>query len=62
MSLGNNIKKYRKLNKLTQEELAEKVGMSKTTIVFWESKVLAILGLICTHFSFLLLIYLSYNR
>ena len=36
MSLGNNIKKYRKLNKLTQEELAEKVGMSKTTIVFWE--------------------------
>lgn len=36
MSLGDNIKRCRKLNNLTQEELAKIVGMSKTTVVLWE--------------------------
>ena len=33
MSLGDNIKKYRKLKGLTQERLANLVGMSKTSVV-----------------------------
>lgn len=36
MSVGKNIKKFRKLNKLTQEELALKMGVSDKTISSWE--------------------------
>ena len=32
-SLGSNIKKYRELKKLSQEELAEKVDLSREYIV-----------------------------
>lgn len=36
MSVGKNIRKFRKLNKLTQEELANKMGVSDKTISSWE--------------------------
>lgn len=36
MSVGKNIRKFRKLNKLTQEELANKLGVSDKTISSWE--------------------------
>lgn len=35
--VGNQIKRYRKINKLTQDELAEKLGATKATISNWET-------------------------
>lgn len=35
--VGNKIKNFRKLNKLTQDELAEKLGTTKATISNWET-------------------------
>ena len=37
MSIGDNIKKYRKLNKLTQKELSEKIGKNERTIRGYEA-------------------------
>ncbi|CAI3664476.1 putative HTH cro/C1-type domain-containing protein [Clostridium neonatale] len=37
MSIGDNIKKYRKLNKLTQKELGEKIGKKAITVRHYES-------------------------
>lgn len=36
MSIGNNISNLRKKNNLSQEELAEKVGVTRQTISKWE--------------------------
>lgn len=36
MNIGNNISDFRKRNNLSQEELAEKVGVSRQTISNWE--------------------------
>lgn len=36
MSIGNNIKNYRKMNGLSQKELAEKLRISDKTICSWE--------------------------
>jgi DNA-binding XRE family transcriptional regulator len=36
-SFGEVIRKYRKLNGLMQAELAEKLGVTETTIYNWES-------------------------
>lgn len=36
IKFGENIKKYRKLKGLIQQELADKIGVSKATIVNWE--------------------------
>ena len=35
--IGDNIKYYRKLNKMTQAELGEKLGLSRVAITSWES-------------------------
>lgn len=40
MSVGDNIKKYRKLNKLTQKELAEKISKNERTIRGYEAGVI----------------------
>ncbi len=37
MSLGANIQYLRKLNKLTQEQFAEKMGITRQTVSRWES-------------------------
>ena len=37
MSLGTNIQYLRKLNKLTQEQFAEKMGITRQTVSRWES-------------------------
>ena len=37
MSIGDNIQKYRKLNKLTQAELGEKIGKKERTIRGYEA-------------------------
>lgn len=37
MNIHENIKKYRKLNKLTLEQLAKSVGVSKQTIARYET-------------------------
>lgn len=37
MSLGTNIQYLRKLNKLTQEQFAERMGISRQTVSRWES-------------------------
>ena len=37
MTLGNNIKKYRKEAKLTQVELAKKLGVEQNHVHRWES-------------------------
>ena len=34
---GNEIKQFRKLNKWTQQQLAEKIGVSRQTINYWEN-------------------------
>lgn len=36
ISMGNRIKKSRELAGLTQEEVAEKVGVSRTAVTRWE--------------------------
>lgn len=36
MKIGNKIIKYRKINKLSQEQLAEKLSVSRQTISNWE--------------------------
>ena len=36
MNLGNKIMSLRKKNNLSQEELAEKVGVTRQTISKWE--------------------------
>lgn len=36
-TIGENIKKYRKLAKMTQEELAEKIGANRVTIARYEN-------------------------
>ncbi len=35
--LADNIRKYRKKNNLSQDELAEKVGVSRQSVSFWET-------------------------
>ncbi|ACZ08264.1 Antitoxin PezA [Sebaldella termitidis] len=35
--IGSNIKNYRKTNKLTQQELADKIGKHKITVAKYES-------------------------
>ena len=37
MSLGTNIQYLRKLNKLTQEQFAEKMSITRQTVSRWES-------------------------
>lgn len=37
MSLGNNIQYLRKINKLKQDQFAEKMGVSRQTVSRWES-------------------------
>ena len=37
MSLGTNIQYLRKLNKLTQEQFAEKMNITRQTVSRWES-------------------------
>ena len=37
MSLGTNIQYLRKINKLKQEQFAEKMGVSRQTVSRWES-------------------------
>lgn len=37
MNLGANIQYLRKLNKLTQEQFAEKMGITRQTVSRWES-------------------------
>lgn len=36
--LGANIRKYRKQGKLSQTELAKKLGVSQQTITAWENE------------------------
>ena len=38
MSLGDKIKEYRKSSGLSQEELAEKLNVSRQAITKWENK------------------------
>ena len=35
--ISDNIKKYRKENNLSQDELAEKLGVSRQSISLWET-------------------------
>jgi transcriptional regulator with XRE-family HTH domain len=35
--IGDNIRYYRKLNKMSQEEVAKKVGLSRVAITSWEN-------------------------
>ena len=35
--LGENIRYYRKLNKMSQEDVAKKLGLSRVAITSWES-------------------------
>ena len=37
MSLGTNIQYLRKLNRLTQEQFAEKMNISRQTVSRWEA-------------------------
>ena len=38
MNFGQNLKKLRKNAKLTQSQLAEKLGMKQNAYVLWEQK------------------------
>ena len=35
--LGDNIKKYRKISNLSQEELADKVNVTRQSVSLWET-------------------------
>ena len=35
--LGDNIRKYRKLNNMSQDELAEKLNVTRQSISLWEN-------------------------
>ena len=35
--LSDNIRSYRKKNNLSQDELAEKIGVSRQSVSFWET-------------------------
>ena len=37
MKFGENLKKLRKLKKISQEELAERVGVSRQSVSKWET-------------------------
>lgn len=37
MSIGSNIKKLRESKDMTQEELAEKIGVTRSAVTQWES-------------------------
>ena len=37
MDIGNRIKKYREINGLSQEELADRIFVSRPTISNWET-------------------------
>lgn len=39
MNFGQNLKKLRKNAKLTQSQLAEKLGMKQNAYVLWEQKI-----------------------
>ena len=39
MEVGNQIKKYRQSIKLTQEELAEKIYVTRQTVSNWENDI-----------------------
>ena len=41
MTVGQNIKKYRKALNLTQEELAQKVGVIQSNVYRWENDVVS---------------------
>ena len=40
MKFGDNLKKLRKVKKLSQEELAEKIGVSRQSVSKWETGML----------------------
>ncbi|MCK5161018.1 MAG: helix-turn-helix transcriptional regulator [Candidatus Aureabacteria bacterium] len=40
MSIGQNIKKYRKRRKLTQVQLAEKIGVVQSNVHRWEANLI----------------------
>lgn len=40
MTIGENIKNYRKLNNMTMEELANKIGVTKSTIFKYEKDII----------------------
>ena len=62
----NKIKQLRKEKKLTQEELAEKIGISKRTLANWEDGVLSIkenkLKIMCEIFGVDMPYMLGYNN
>ena len=62
----NKIKQLRKEKKLTQEELAEKIGISKRTLANWEDGVLSIkenkLKIMCEIFGVDMPYLLGYNN
>ena len=37
INLGKKIKEYRKLNNITQQELANKLGISRSTLSYYEN-------------------------
>lgn len=37
MNIGENLQKYRKVNNMTQEDLADKCGVSRQAIAKWEN-------------------------
>ena len=39
MTIGDNIKKYRKMNKLTQKEFSRKIGKSERMVQKYENNV-----------------------
>ena len=62
----NKIKQLRKEKKLTQEELAEKIGISKRTLANWEDGVSSIkenkLKILCEIFGVDMPYMLGYNN
>jgi transcriptional regulator with XRE-family HTH domain len=39
MSINDNIKRIRKLRKMTQQQLADKIGVKRSTFAEWEDKI-----------------------